>query len=744
MDSPRMYEDEVVADSEDEGSGLMLPAANANAQALVQHKIPPEVTQDTIMTAFDTSRAKPSPISSIGDPATSNSVSLTRPKPRPRQTKDAGDATSSSNISAPSASTVPSDIRMDIDFTASDIADRAKMRSRNTKSQVPRSIVSESEIIELSSDDDDEFDLLPASKAKRKAKDKPKAKAKATGQSKSPNGGMDAPDPKPRPRPRPAGKKRQDKVSNPTPPLSGAISQETDPIYPSSLANGQYPIPFKLLPSQLPPSEPPTSTSRTYDHPPIVTLPQVETEPPSSPSSLFSISSSGKKRKRAMSIVDELDSSQGPVTASRMEDDKRRMPPPPLPGPPPTFFAGSSSPPPDVRRPAVSRSIDASAKKTSKSKRAPKKKVDEMEDEEDAAWGTTRSKVKSKTQTKKASPKQVEVVIERLKKGKEKAKEVFKSREFIDDEGSDDAMDLSSEKKTNTTKRRDSLTSLSSIPDSDLDDTRKAGPSRKRKSVERQVTAEDTHQEVKDQPQPKRRAATQRKGRKFIVSDDEDDELQIPAEPTPAKETPAQASKKGKGKEKPAAAKTTTTVAEDDVQEGMRQPPNTSFKENVEPASDLSVPTASNSKPPAKPEPLFPNLSSRYTIAPKTKSSPMSDLIRRVSSKPGSPFCSPAPRSGSAGRPSTPGTAYSPYLKASRSALSRIAPLHPNRRTPPPPLPPPPPKKKTKKELEREEQWEEELIESVGGITEWACMTDAERREMRRAKREREMYGWED
>jgi hypothetical protein len=76
--------------------------------------------------------------------------------------------------------------------------------------------------------------------------------------------------------------------------------------------------------------------------------------------------------------------------------------------------------------------------------------------------------------------------------------------------------------------------------------------------------------------------------------------------------------------------------------------------------------------------------------------------------------------------------------------LSRIAPLHPNRRTPPPPLPPPPPPKKTKKEKEREEQWEEELIESVGGITEWACMSDAERKEHRKLKREREMAGWEE
>lgn len=123
----------------------------------------------------------------------------------------------------------------------------------------------------------------------------------------------------------------------------------------------------------------------------------------------------------------------------------------------------------------------------------------------------------------------------------------------------------------------------------------------------------------------------------------------------------------------------------------------------------------------------------------------MAELIRRVNSLPGSPFASPLPRASSSSlKNSTPGTAYSPYLKSSRSILARIAPLHPNRRTPPPPLPPPPPPKKTKKEKEREEKWEEEMIESAGGIIEWSCMTDAERKELRKIKWEREMGGWED
>ena len=117
---------------------------------------------------------------------------------------------------------------------------------------------------------------------------------------------------------------------------------------------------------------------------------------------------------------------------------------------------------------------------------------------------------------------------------------------------------------------------------------------------------------------------------------------------------------------------------------------------------------------------LFPSLHSRYEIAPRRSSLPMSELIRRSNSALGSPFSTPQPRTStsSAARPIKSGTTtYSPYLKSSRSVLSRIAPLHPNRRSPPAPLPPPPPRKKSKKELEMEEKWEEEMIDSVGGIS---------------------------
>ena len=88
----------------------------------------------------------------------------------------------------------------------------------------------------------------------------------------------------------------------------------------------------------------------------------------------------------------------------------------------------------------------------------------------------------------------------------------------------------------------------------------------------------------------------------------------------------------------------------------------------------------------------------------------------------------------------TPSKAYSPLLKGSRSALKKIAPLHARRKTPPPLPPKPPPPKKTKKQLELEEKWEEELEETIEG---WAALSTQEREILRKQKRDMEM-GYED
>ncbi|KAH9945364.1 uncharacterized protein BXZ73DRAFT_96354 [Epithele typhae] len=148
-------------------------------------------------------------------------------------------------------------------------------------------------------------------------------------------------------------------------------------------------------------------------------------------------------------------------------------------------------------------------------------------------------------------------------------------------------------------------------------------------------------------------------------------------------------------------------------------------KENDEPESE-AMPPLPKPKPPVTPAPArssFAAANRAYSISAK-KSTPMSELIRRISSAPGSPF------------PATTRPTYSPLAKSTKSVLRRIAPLHPNRRTPPPPPPRLPPKKKTQKMLDLEEKWELELEDTVEG---WYAMSEEERAVRRRQKRDYEL-----
>jgi len=118
----------------------------------------------------------------------------------------------------------------------------------------------------------------------------------------------------------------------------------------------------------------------------------------------------------------------------------------------------------------------------------------------------------------------------------------------------------------------------------------------------------------------------------------------------------------------------------------------------------------------------------RYTLSRFEQKTPMRELIKRASSHPNAPFS----------KHSSP--IASPLAKTSKSALRHIAPLHPTRRTPPPPPPRPPPPKKSKKMLQLEEKWEMELEDEVEG---WWVLTDEERKDWRRAKRDKEL-GFDD
>lgn len=494
------------------------------------------------------------------------------------------------------------------------------------------------------------------------------------------------------------------------------------------------------------------------------------------------------QRKRNSNAIDELDSDDAPGQM----DDRRMMPPPP------TFFAGSSSSVVSegarseallnaemIDQTALPPTIDSCAslgKKVMKPRKPRKKKG-----ENDADSG---EKAKSKPKPKpKARKNQVEVVItlppsnaKSTAKGKGKEEGAFKSKEFIDD---DEEEDIPVTRTKRTSAKPDSITSLSSIPPSEDDGGVIKSVPKKRKpppddpadqTDETLVTLKKklkskgkekiTSEERTETPPPAKKdsAGAKGRGRKVVFSEDEDqdgfqEENNLPSTRT---REPDKRGKKGRRNviqdDDPGDGDTTHNQQLDD-QDPTEAAKVCSFRYNffqylicflaqenvlLQPKISTGQMPTSDAETPAKSS-LFPTLASRYTLAPKTKATPMSELIRRVNSLPGSPFISPAPRATMSRQESMgAGTAYSPYLKSSRALLSRIAPLHPNRRTPPPPLPPPPPRKKTKKELEMEERWEEELVESVGGVTEWACMTDEERRDLRRAKRERETFGWDD
>ena len=165
--------------------------------------------------------------------------------------------------------------------------------------------------------------------------------------------------------------------------------------------------------------------------------------------------------------------------------------------------------------------------------------------------------------------------------------------------------------------------------------------------------------------------------------------------------------------------KGTWMIVEDGGEDDAKVCPQLGFRSHVDgsrqenrPRQDRRAATSKALEPAAPP--LSKLLSKPACIYPP-KNRPLSAILQVVNGS------SPRPR-------------VSPSV--SRNLLSRIAPLHPNRRTPPPPPPPRIVPKKTKKELEREEKWEEELQETVEG---WCELGEEERDRMRRAKRDWEM-----
>ncbi|PBK75687.1 hypothetical protein ARMSODRAFT_950006 [Armillaria solidipes] len=438
-----------------------------------------------------------------------------------------------------------------------------------------------------------------------------------------------------------------------------------------------------------------------YDHPTIATLIEPNTSPRDS---------SPLPSRERLHVVEDDD------VCDQLDSDM----------PPPAFFASSSLGP---DKPAEDHSHQGDVPPLSppmpptKDKPAKKgRKKDTKKNEEEEPKGKSRSKGKKTKETKAGA-------AAKKGKGKGKEKEIFKSSEFVDDDSIQDPEPFSILEEPSVMP--DQMDLSSGPPMTVEDPVVRSKTGRKRKEATNDETGGKTGEKSKKKRKTEgvgKTGQSKAKAKMVVLSDDEDTSEHLGASVRPHPDDEVMEIEEP---EKQAASKAGPVTTDGDAEKE-------STKENIQPGpsgveaekgatQNLDTPKAKN-----------PSLTSRRSIAPRFKSTPMSELIRRVNSLPSSPF--PVGRPGR----SIPGTAYSPYLKSSKSALSRIAPLHPNRRTPPPPLPPPPPPKKTKKEKEREEQWEEELIEEVGGMTEWVSMTDVERRDMRRMKREREMGGWED
>ncbi|KAJ7650117.1 hypothetical protein FB45DRAFT_10252 [Roridomyces roridus] len=514
--------------------------------------------------------------------------------------------------------------------------------------------------------------------------------------------------------------------------------------------------------SVLPPSDPfPQSTSTNYPEfdddddvsvPPITAL-MGDTS--------FNSSSPTTRKKLTIKVPSLFqDNNEDELL---FDDTDGLMMPPPLP------IGASSS----------SSVVPESTVATKPAKKSRKKKQDgEVEGEKPA------KKPRAKKAAKKDTLAGSEGVVEKPKKtkkgkGKEKEKEPeFKSAEFILDDEDDelvsapppvDMFDDGPVLPPPTTGQKPN--SVTSIPGSQPDEEELAPLPPVAKKRKRVVVDDDDDDDFladggsaeKEKKGKKAKTGNEKKATvkkakgRTVVSDEEevdagvvsvpeDDRMMVDRVPSPLSDLEDDMPPKKKPKlAKKGPSKRMVAVSESEGEgedQEIRKDITTSTKaqiENSKPAASSPKQSKNNGAGTPKP-PALPSIASRYSIAPRTKSTPLSELIRKVNSQPGSPF--PNVGGVAAASPKTP--MYSPHAKFSRRALSRIAPLHPNRRTPPPPLPPPPPKPKTKKEKEREEKWEEEMIEDVGGWDEWKNLSDEQQKALRRQKWDRELGGYDD
>ncbi|KAL7279112.1 hypothetical protein ACG7TL_006950 [Trametes sanguinea] len=610
-----------------------------------------------------------------------------------------------------------------------DIAERAKLRSRartqgKAKDKAPETSLLTDDVIELSTDDD-ELSILP--KAKPKAKPKPRSRKAAVGPSKEGTSSADA-------------ARGNANVSIVVPPRkrTKTAAANPDPGFDSDvntipMPTSDFPVPANIPTmhsSQLPPSDPPPSTSSSARTHPLASqesraangrvaerdLSPLSSPPPPMP----------RKRKRpnppALGGLDSEEDTFGTDSRAAANADqqqsKAKADAPAarsLKVVPETQPHLKPKPASRKKRKDMDEDADgdwAGDAPTKPSKSTKKTRVtdddDFGDDNDDDDWGASNGKGKSKGKGKKAAKK----AVPKGKKGKANAKGNKSLAKDIEGPADEAAPTLD-------------------IPAADPKQNERAGRGRDApwNNADTEPAPELTSK-VPDVSAPKRGTAkskAQSKKRALVLSDEDEDDANVADKSTNSVTvyitSPIPPPSKKNGRKSFVGDPTSDVVT----------------KENEEP--DLPLPSSSSSaaaKPVTTPNALttpsgrsnFSHANRSYTISAKsTKHTPMSELIRRASAQPGSPF------------PTTARPTYSPLVKASKSTLRRIAPLHPNRRTPPPPPPRAPPPKKSKKMLELEEKWEMELQDSVEG---WYAMSEEERAALRRAKKDAELGFFED
>ncbi|KAH9838591.1 uncharacterized protein C8Q71DRAFT_537437 [Rhodofomes roseus] len=718
---------EVIQDSEDEEifAPLRVPGPSTmEAEAREAARAASASTRPRPRPAYKGALSKAAPASEVAGQATSSS-STTRP-PNPPV---ASPSSSSTLINHSAAYTHPPPTK-DVDMLSLDIAERAKLRSRGSKANTkqPTPPIDE-DVIEITSSDDD-LNIRPPTRG-------PKAKV----------ADRDAPSPK----------KRAKRAHIP-------VDLSMDDASPAVI-----PIATSAPSSQLPPSDPPPPSTPPEPTPAnarptsrIVTSPLSSPLPPPPPP---------PKRKRKTSPKDSDD--EGSVRhrgTLRKEDSGLAMPPPP-----PPFFAdpSSSSVPASDTLVETSSSTRASdgptASKPTKNKgkrkviddddfeddwpldppprpkprqrkkqpadeddwqgddapkpaRKSRKKVTADDDEEE--WGgDAPPKRKPRAPPKKKGKKDelprriVEVVIEQPRGGRKGRK--GKGDPQLTGDVSGHGQDASA--APDTTAVADKTTAEGDS--SPLSETEVEKPADKPStpppaSPKRSLPVLRDGESILNSPRSKSKS----KGKKRAVIDSDEEENDGGEGEQAGSPPKKQRRELTKGRKSAPAA----LEQEKEEEEGEPGSSNRDPRPRVSSYSAVTAPFKSPLPAPGTTPKL--TLTNRsYTVSGRSSQLPMSELLKKVNSQPGSPFASPRPT-------------HSPYGKTTKSFLRKIAPLHPNRRTPPPPPPRPPPPKKSKKQLELEEKWEMELEDSVEG---WYCMSQEERAALLRAKRNAEM-GFED